>query len=52
MKKHTKPFEHYHATEKSHWGDYAILIVVAVAIAIIAVELIFGDVITSWMLGS
>jgi hypothetical protein len=45
-----EPFEHYHDIEKSHWSDYAILAVVGVAVAIIAVELLFGDAITSWML--
>jgi hypothetical protein len=51
MKKHTNlPEEIYHATEKSHWSDYTILAVVGIAIAIIVVEFIFGDAITSWFL--
>jgi hypothetical protein len=51
MKKHTNLNEEiYHATEKSHWTDYAILITIGLAVAIIVVELIFGDAITSWFL--
>jgi len=53
MKKHTNPPEEiYHATEKPHWSDYAILAVVGIAIAIIVVEFIFGDAITSWMINA
>jgi hypothetical protein len=45
-----EPFEHYHATEESHWSDYAILITIGLAVAIIVVEFVFGDAITSWFL--
>lgn len=48
MKKY-QPFEHEEHNAPSPWRVYAALVLVGLAIAIIVTEVVFGEMITSWM---